>query len=90
MKIHQELASKMHFLYEILQECLWEILWEIFKICKSSVGNAVGNSVKNIERKYSFLKPILNGFSHMTFYIFDKHVANKEDRSMPNVTEDCK
>ena len=33
-----------------------------FKICKSSAGNAVGN----VAGKYSFLKPILNRFSHMT------------------------
>ena len=32
-----------------------------FKICKSSAGNAVGN----VAEKYSFLKPILNQFSHM-------------------------
>ena len=30
------------------------------------VGNAVGNSVGNLAGKYSFLKPILNGFSHIT------------------------
>ena len=37
------------------------------KICKSSAGNAVGNVVG----KYSFLKPILNQFSHMTHQIKD-------------------
>ena len=56
MKIHEELASKKHF--------LWEILQEIFEICKSCTGNAVGNFVENIEGKYSFLKPILSRFSH--------------------------
>ena len=40
-----------------------------FKICKSSAGNAVGNAVGNVAGKYSFLKPILNGFSHMTHQI---------------------
>ena len=40
MKIGYQLASEIHY--------LWEILWEIFKICKSSEGNAVGNSVGNV------------------------------------------
>ena len=39
MKISYQLASEMHF--------LWEILQEIFKICKSSAGNAAGNAVGN-------------------------------------------
>ena len=42
-----------------------EYLAENFKICKSSAGNAVGNDAG----KYSFLKPILNQFSHMTHQI---------------------
>ena len=37
-----------------------------FKICKSSAANAVGNAMGNVAGKYSFLKPILNQFSHMT------------------------
>ena len=66
-------------LWEILQEILWEILWEmlweillylspnhfwrsIFKICNSS--RATSFSLVNV--KNSFLKPILNWFSHMT------------------------
>ena len=65
MKIGLQLASEMHFLWEILQEILREILWEIVKICMSSAGNAVGN----VAGKYSFLKPILNRFSHMTHQI---------------------
>ena len=40
-----------------------------FKICKSSAGNAAGNAVGNVAGKYSFLKPILNRFSHMTHQI---------------------
>ena len=40
-----------------------------FKICKSSAGNAAGNAVGNVAGKYSFLKPILNQFSHMTHQI---------------------
>ena len=68
MKIGLQLASEMHFLWKILQEILWEIMREIFKICKSSAGNAVGNAVGNVG-KYSFLKPILNQFSHMTLQI---------------------
>ena len=40
-----------------------------FKICKSSTGNGVANSVGNVAGKYSFLKPILNRFSHMTHQI---------------------
>ena len=40
-----------------------------FKICKSFAGNAAGNAVGNVTGKYSFLKPILNRFSHMTHQI---------------------
>ena len=40
MKISEQLASEMHF--------SWEILQEIFKISKSSVGNAAGNAVGNV------------------------------------------
>ena len=39
------------------------------KICKSSSGSAAGNAVENLAGKYSFLKPILNRFSHMTHQI---------------------
>ena len=39
MKISEQLASEMHF--------SWEMLQEIFKICKSSAGNAAGNLVGN-------------------------------------------
>ena len=56
----------MHFLWEILQEKPAENLAGNFKICKSSAGNAAGNAVGNGAGKYSFLKPILNRFSHMT------------------------
>ena len=55
----------MHFLWEILQE----ILAGNFKIFKSSAGNAAGNALGNVVEKYSFLKPILNQFSHMTHQI---------------------
>ena len=44
-------------------------LVENFKICKSSSGNAVGNAVGNVVGKYSFLRPILNQFSHMIHQI---------------------
>ena len=40
-----------------------------FKICKSSEGNTAGNAVGNVAGKYSFLKPILNRFAHMTHQI---------------------
>ena len=40
MKISDQLASEMHF--------SWEILQEIFKICKSSAGNAAGNAAGNV------------------------------------------
>ena len=40
MKISEQLASEMHF--------LWEMLQEIFKICKSSAGNAAGNAAGNV------------------------------------------
>ena len=35
----------------------------------NAAGNLVGNDVGNLAGKYSFLKPILNGFSHMTHQI---------------------
>ena len=62
---------------DLLQRVLWEILQEIlvgnlagnFKICKSSSGSAAGNAVGNVVGKYSFLKTILNRFSHMTHQI---------------------
>ena len=59
----------MHFLCEILQEILAGNLAGNFKICKSSSGSAEGNAVENLVGKYSFLKPILNQFSHMTHQI---------------------
>ena len=40
-----------------------------FKICKSSAGNAAEYAVGNVVGKYSFLKPILNRFSHTTHQI---------------------
>ena len=40
MKISEQLASEMHF--------SWEMLQEIFKICKSSAGNAAGNAAGNV------------------------------------------
>ena len=58
----------MHFLWQILQEILAGNLVGNFKICKSSSGSAAGNAVGNVG-KYSFLKPILNRFSHMTHQI---------------------
>ena len=48
---------------------LWKILAGNFKICKSSSGSAAGNAVGNVVGKYSFLKPILNQFLHMTHQI---------------------
>ena len=57
----------MHFLWEILQKILAGNLAGNFKICKSSSGSAVGNAWEM--GKYSFLKPILNQFSHMTHQI---------------------
>ena len=35
----------------------------------NSAGNLVENLVGNLVGKYSFLKPILNGFSHITHQI---------------------
>ena len=55
----------MHFLWKILQEILVGNLAGNFKICKSSSGSAAGNAVGNVVGKYSFLKPILNRFSHL-------------------------
>ena len=64
-------------LQEILHEILWEMLWKIphtylqtifegnFKICNSSRSTSF--SLVNV--KNSFLKPILNQFSHMTHQI---------------------
>ena len=40
MKISEQLASEMHF--------SWEMLQKNFKICKSSVGIAAGNAVGNV------------------------------------------
>ena len=47
----------------------WKSCGKFFKICRSSLGNAAGNAVGNVAGKYSFLKPILNGLSHMTHQI---------------------
>ena len=41
------------------------------------VGNLVGNAVGNLAGKYSFLKPILKRFSHMTYQIEAKNLLYK-------------
>ena len=40
-------------------------------------GNLAANSVGNLVGKYSFLKPILNGFLHMTHQIEAKNLLYK-------------
>ena len=39
--------------------------------------NSVGNSAGNLMGKYSFLKPILNGFSHMAHQIEAENLTYK-------------
>ena len=56
------------FLQEILREILWEMLWENLvgnaagNLVGNAAGNSVGNAAANLVEKYSFLKPILNGY----------------------------